>query len=94
MLYETLRPHLTSEEQLQTLHLLEVEQREQVDSVKSWQRELVQVERGKRTLSEVATDTIDYLGPSSGVARRTPLSTLRFVDACGTRQDPQGSGAD
>ena len=62
MLYETLRPHLTSEDQLQTRHLLEVEQREQVDSVKSWQRELVQVEQGKRKLSQVATDTIDYFG--------------------------------
>lgn len=62
VLYETLRPHLTTGDQLQTLHLLEVEQREQVGSVQSWQRELDQVERGKRKLSEVATDTIDYLG--------------------------------
>lgn len=59
-LYPAIRDHMTSEQQ-KGLHLIEVEQEEEVGTVKSWQNMLEQLQTGQKTITEVA-DAIDYLG--------------------------------
>lgn len=59
-IYPALANHL-NEEQKQGIRLLRAEEDEEAGSVKSWQRQLIQYEAGKKKLTGLA-DTIDYLG--------------------------------
>ncbi len=59
-LYPGLRQHMTPVQQ-QKLVLIETDQHEEFDTVKSWQHQLEQLQNGQMAIATVA-DTIDYLG--------------------------------